>query len=112
MECTSFRLAWTPTFRAEAAVWLNLAPDHLNWHASMATYEAAKARIFTNQRPTDTAIGFATDPVGHAQSRRPPRVARGPFGLDAGDYRSVRSSTANGRARRAVTVDIARASTP
>jgi hypothetical protein len=33
-------------FRADAAVWLNLAPDHLNWHASMATYEAAKARIF------------------------------------------------------------------
>ena len=38
VECTSFRLAWTPTFRAEAAVWLNLAPDHLNWHRSMATY--------------------------------------------------------------------------
>ena len=31
---------------ADAAVWLNLAPDHLNWHASMDTYEAAKARIF------------------------------------------------------------------
>ena len=43
VECTSFRLAWTPTFRAEAAAWLNLAPDHLNWHTSMATYEAAKA---------------------------------------------------------------------
>ena len=43
VECTSFRLAWTPTFRADAAVWLNLAPDHLNWHTSMATYEAAKA---------------------------------------------------------------------
>ena len=37
-------------FRAEAAVWLNLAPDHQNWHASMATYEAAKARIWEHQR--------------------------------------------------------------
>ena len=33
VECTSFRLAWTKRFRADAAAWLNLAPDHLNWHA-------------------------------------------------------------------------------
>ena len=46
VECSSFRLAWTEEFRGEGAVWLNLAPDHLNWHADMATYEAAKARVF------------------------------------------------------------------
>jgi UDP-N-acetylmuramoylalanine--D-glutamate ligase len=63
VECTSFRLAWTEHFRGAAAAWLNLAPDHLNWHTGMASYEAAKARIFTQQRPTDTAIGFADDPV-------------------------------------------------
>ena len=40
VECTSFRLAWTLRFRADAAVWLNLAPDHLNWHTSMSSYEA------------------------------------------------------------------------
>ena len=57
VECTSFRLAWTPTFRADAAAWLNLAPDHLNWHTSMASYEAAKGRIFANQRADDTSIG-------------------------------------------------------
>jgi UDP-N-acetylmuramoylalanine--D-glutamate ligase len=63
VECTSFRLAWTPTFRAEAAAWLNLAPDHLNWHRSMATYEAAKARVWVNQRPGDASIAFADDPT-------------------------------------------------
>ena len=63
VECTSFRLAWTPTFRAEGAAWLNLAPDHLNWHRSMATYEAAKAQIWANQRPDDVAVGFVDDPV-------------------------------------------------
>jgi UDP-N-acetylmuramoylalanine--D-glutamate ligase len=88
VECTSFRLAWTPTFRAEAAVWLNLAPDHLNWHRSMSTYEAAKARVFANQRSTDAAIGFADDAivmrwVGRASARRRS------FGLDRGDYRVV-----------------------
>ena len=63
VECTSFRLAWTERFRAEAAIWLNLAEDHLDWHRSMATYEAAKARIFELQRADDVAIGFAEDPV-------------------------------------------------
>jgi UDP-N-acetylmuramoylalanine--D-glutamate ligase len=88
VECTSFRLAWTPTFRAEAAVWLNLAPDHLNWHSSMATYEASKARIFANQRPTDTAIGFATDPVVMRNLDAAPGRKRS-FGLETGDYHSV-----------------------
>ena len=35
VECTSFRLAWTERFRGDAAAWLNLAPDHLNWHRSL-----------------------------------------------------------------------------
>lgn len=86
VECTSFRLAWTQRFRADGAVWLNLAPDHLNWHASMATYEAAKARIFDLQRPGDVAIGFADDPVVMR------RLATAPgrhvtFGAAGADYR-------------------------
>ena len=61
VECTSFRLAWTEQFRGEAAAWLNLAPDHLNWHRSMESYAAAKGRIFTQQRTGDVAIGYAAD---------------------------------------------------
>lgn len=72
VECTSFRLAWTPSFRADGAAWLNLAPDHLNWHRSMATYEAAKARIFSNQRADDVAIGFADDDIVMARLRQAP----------------------------------------
>jgi UDP-N-acetylmuramoylalanine--D-glutamate ligase len=63
VECSSFRLAWTERFRPDAGVWLNLAPDHLDWHRSMATYEAAKARIWAEQRPDDVAVGHASDPV-------------------------------------------------
>ena len=96
VECTSFRLAWTPTFRAEAAVWLNLAPDHLNWHSSMDTYEAAKARIFANQRSTDAAIGFSTDPVVMRNlDRAPGRHVT--FGLDAGRLSERDRPTASGR---------------
>jgi UDP-N-acetylmuramoylalanine--D-glutamate ligase len=63
VECTSFRLAWTPCFRPHVATWLNLAPDHLDWHASMESYIAAKSRIWLHQQPSDVAIGYASDPV-------------------------------------------------
>ena len=86
VECTSFRLAWTERFRADAAAWLNLAEDHLNWHASMATYEAAKARIFSQQRPTDVAIGYVSDPAVMAHLRAAPGRQR-TFGFDGADYR-------------------------
>lgn len=63
VECSSFRLNWLQSFRAEVAVWLNLAPDHQNWHSSMSSYEAAKARLWANRRAGDVAIGFAADPI-------------------------------------------------
>ena len=85
VEATSFRLNWTPTFRAEGAAWLNLAPDHLNWHRSMDTYEAAKAQVFANQRPTDVAIGFVDDPVVMRHLRTAP-ARRRTFGLAGADY--------------------------
>jgi UDP-N-acetylmuramoylalanine--D-glutamate ligase len=86
VECTSFRLAWTDQFRADAAAWLNLAADHLNWHSSLATYEGAKARIFSQQRPTDVAIGYAADPVVMTHLRAAPGRRR-TFGLEGADYR-------------------------
>lgn len=85
VECTSFRLAWTQQFRAEAAVWLNLAPDHLNWHASMATYEAAKARIWDLQRADDVAIGFVDDPIVMERLASAPAQHR-TFGRSGADY--------------------------
>ncbi len=86
VECTSFRLAWTQHFRADAAVWLNLAPDHLNWHRSMTTYEAAKARIFELQQPGDVAIGSVADPVVMRHLATAP-ARRVTFGATGADYR-------------------------
>jgi UDP-N-acetylmuramoylalanine--D-glutamate ligase len=85
VEATSFRLAWTPQFRSEAAAWLNLAEDHLDWHVDMGTYEAAKARIWANMRDTDVAIGAVADPVVMRNLRR----AGGrqvTFGVEGADY--------------------------
>jgi UDP-N-acetylmuramoylalanine--D-glutamate ligase len=86
VECSSFRLAWTQTFRADAAAWLNFAPDHLNWHSTIASYEASKARIFELQRADDVAIGFIDDPtVMRHLGRAPGRAVT--FGLARADYR-------------------------
>ena len=63
VECTSFRLAFVDCFRPRVATWLNFAPDHLDWHSSLDTYAAAKARIWEHQGPDDVAIGYADDPV-------------------------------------------------
>jgi len=94
VEATSFRLAFCTTFRAEASAWLNLAPDHLDWHTSLATYESAKARIWSAVRATDTAIGWVGDPVvmrhlGRAACRRVT------FGRERADY-SVVDATLHG----------------
>lgn len=91
VECTSFRLALTERFRGEAAAWLNLAPDHLNWHHSMASYAAAKARVFSQQFAGDVAIGHVADPVvmrhlGAAPGRHVT------FGRDDADYRVASGS--------------------
>ncbi|MBI5090731.1 MAG: UDP-N-acetylmuramoyl-L-alanine--D-glutamate ligase [Actinobacteria bacterium] len=89
VECSSFRLAFAHSFRTEAAIWLNLAPDHQNWHRTMGSYEAAKARIWQLQRPDDVAIGWVGDPAVLAQlDRAPGRHVT--FGLDGADYRAVR----------------------
>jgi UDP-N-acetylmuramoylalanine--D-glutamate ligase len=88
VEATSFRLAWTPTFRAEGAAWLNLAPDHLNWHRSMETYESAKAQIWANQRPDDVAVGFADDPIVMRRLQRAPG-RRVTFARSGADYSVV-----------------------
>jgi UDP-N-acetylmuramoylalanine--D-glutamate ligase len=86
VECSSFRLNWLTSFRAEAAVWLNLAPDHQNWHVSMSSYEAAKARIWAHRRPTDVAIGFADDDAVMRNLRAAGGITR-TFASTGADYR-------------------------
>ena len=68
VEVSSFQLAWTKSFRPAVSCWLNLAEDHLDWHADMAEYAAAKARIWANQEEGDVAVANAEDPVVMAQA--------------------------------------------
>ncbi|BBZ52199.1 UDP-N-acetylmuramoylalanine--D-glutamate ligase [Mycobacterium heidelbergense] len=49
VELSSFQLHWAPSLRPEAGVVLNIAEDHLDWHATMAEYTAAKARVLNGR---------------------------------------------------------------
>lgn len=61
-ECSSFQLEDSVAFAPECAVFLNLAPDHLDRHADLESYLAAKLRIFANQGNDDVAVYNADDP--------------------------------------------------
>lgn len=63
VEASSFRLGRTHDWSPRVGTWLNLAPDHLDVHASHEDYEAAKARLWHSQGPDDVAIGNLDDEV-------------------------------------------------
>jgi UDP-N-acetylmuramoylalanine--D-glutamate ligase len=74
-EVSSFQLEFTTTvWRPRVAVLVNVADDHLDWHGSRARYEAAKAKVFANQRTSDTLVANVDDPcvaalIGSAAAR-------------------------------------------
>jgi UDP-N-acetylmuramoylalanine--D-glutamate ligase len=61
MELSSFQLELM-TISPHIAAVLNITPNHLDRHGSMAAYAAAKARIIDFQSPEDTAILGRDDP--------------------------------------------------
>lgn len=61
VEASSFRLGHSSRFAPVVATWLNLEPDHLDVHESLAAYEEAKARIWANQPVGAVAIANAAD---------------------------------------------------
>lgn len=61
LEVSSFQLEAISSFRPRVAALLNLTPDHLDRHASMRDYIAAKARLFGYQQGDDFAVFNADD---------------------------------------------------
>lgn len=48
VELSSFQLHWSHSLRPRASACLNVAPDHLDWHGSMAAYALAKGRVYAD----------------------------------------------------------------
>ncbi|MBL0941639.1 MAG: UDP-N-acetylmuramoyl-L-alanine--D-glutamate ligase, partial [Alphaproteobacteria bacterium] len=62
LEMSSYQLELTPSINFDAAVLLNLTPDHIVRHGSFEGYIAAKEKIFNNQRPGQVAVIGRDDP--------------------------------------------------
>jgi UDP-N-acetylmuramoylalanine--D-glutamate ligase len=75
-ECSSFQLEDTEAFAPEAAVLLNLAPDHLDRHGTFEAYRAAKLLLFARQDPSAIAVL----PVGLEAGGAARRVRFAPLG--------------------------------
>ncbi|GMQ84475.1 MAG: UDP-N-acetylmuramoyl-L-alanine--D-glutamate ligase [Acidimicrobiia bacterium] len=63
IEASSFQLRYIDTFHPKVAAILNVAPDHLDWHGTVAAYAAAKARIFENMNGADR-LAYDVDDEG------------------------------------------------
>jgi UDP-N-acetylmuramoylalanine--D-glutamate ligase len=86
-EASSFQLEDTLAFAPEAAVLLNIAPDHLDRHATLEDYAAAKLRIFARQARGDVAVLPADLDVELGDEVW--RVSFGPPSIPRGDPRSA-----------------------
>lgn len=85
VECSSFRLKFTTQFRCNASVWLNFAPDHLDWHPDLADYAAAKEQMWKFATASDIAVFPAGNEVIAAAVQRSKARAVS-FALASADY--------------------------
>lgn len=63
LELSSYQLRFMGQFEPMAVGFLNVAPDHLDWHGSMDAYVAAKARILDGSTAETIAAFNADDEV-------------------------------------------------
>jgi UDP-N-acetylmuramoylalanine--D-glutamate ligase len=71
-EASSFQLEDSIDFAPEAAMLLNVAPDHLDRHGTLDAYIQAKLRIFAKQQADDVAVlpvGLDVGPIRGAARR-------------------------------------------
>ena len=103
-ELSSFQLEDIESFKPEVAVLLNLTPDHLDRHADLDAYRAAKLRIFENQGRDDVAV------VPHGFGGLPGSARRVEFAADdalpaepriPGDHNRENAAAATAAARAA-----------
>ena len=64
LELSSYQLELSDHLRCAVAVILNVSPDHLERHGSLAGYVRAKRRILRNQRASDWVVFGVDDDHG------------------------------------------------
>ncbi len=63
VEVSSFQLESAGNFSPDVGLLLNISPDHLDRHVTMANYVQAKMRLFIHQLPGAIAIINGDDPL-------------------------------------------------
>lgn len=92
VETSSFQLAGIRGFAPDVGVLTNLAPDHLDWYASVDDYYADKAKLFANARAESRWVLNAEDDAAAALPGDAPgeryyfRVATQPTAEERGGY--------------------------
>jgi len=61
-ELSSFQIYTSKTFKPQIALFINYAPDHIDWHGSEEAYFEAKASLFTDYKSPAWSILNACDP--------------------------------------------------
>jgi UDP-N-acetylmuramoylalanine--D-glutamate ligase len=95
VELSSFQLHWSSSIAPAAAVVLNVADDHTDWHGSFAAYRDAKATIF---RGAGVAVAAADDPVAAALVTGHPKPVTVTLGQPAPGQLGVRGGALVDRA--------------
>lgn len=63
LEVSSYQLEDSTFIKPAVACLLNITPDHLDHHGSMAAYTRAKERVFKFQAPEDVCVFNHADPA-------------------------------------------------
>lgn len=78
LELSSFQLERSAPIALEAAVILNITPDHLDAHGGLEDYSAAKARIYLSCKH---AVAPADEPAVQALAPSPQSCSRLDYGI-------------------------------
>jgi UDP-N-acetylmuramoylalanine--D-glutamate ligase len=77
LELSSFQIELTPSLSPDAAALLNITPDHLDRHGTLANYARIKSLVFAGLGPDATAVIGVDDAPSRAIADR----LKGPFAL-------------------------------
>ncbi len=62
-ELSSFQLSLTETFHPHVGIFLNISPDHLDWHPDFEDYYNAKKMLLAQMTQSDFAVLNCDDPL-------------------------------------------------
>lgn len=88
-EVSSYQLYYCPTFAPVIGVWLNLTPDHIEWHGDLNAYIEAKQKMFLNQNEADYAVLNDDDPI---VANFEPRSEIFPFSVERDEESAIQAA--------------------